>query len=188
VSSDLTKKIEQAAARLFAVENPDLDTLSREELIMLLNTETRAESAWTVFFHNALASRLKLNPTDHKCLDMIWRSFEASAGLGPCMTPGQLAKETKLTTGAVTGVLDRLEQAGYILREHDEGDRRRIIIRPCLERIKSDVAPRFSWIYEEYMRLCDELSDEDLRKMIDFRRKSQRLLQHAIDHLNALEE
>jgi DNA-binding MarR family transcriptional regulator len=63
-----------------------------------------AQSAWTLLCHDTIASRLGLNTTDHKCLELIVRG----AKLREPVTPGQLAKETYLTTGAVTGVLDRL--------------------------------------------------------------------------------
>jgi DNA-binding MarR family transcriptional regulator len=142
----------------------------------------RALSAWTLFFHAAVAEHLKLNTTDHKCLDMIWRCHETTPG--ECMTPGQLARETRLTTGAVTGVLDRLEQAGYVSREHDPEDRRRIIIRPVPERIKADVWPLFNGLSEGFERLCARYTDEELRRMIAFTRDSQAVLKSAIDNLH----
>jgi DNA-binding MarR family transcriptional regulator len=44
------------------------------------------------------------------------------------MTAGQLADAVRLTTGAVTGVLDRLEAAGLVRRIRDTQDRRRVIV------------------------------------------------------------
>ena len=164
-----------------------LEGLGREDLIKLLDQESRAQSAWTLFFHSSVAERLNLNATDHKCLDMIWRCYDTSSG-GECMTPGQLARETKLTTGAVTGVLDRLEHAGYVSREHDPDDRRRIIVRPVPERIKADVWPLFDWLGTQFAQLCAEYSDEELRRMIAFSRRTQALLQHATEHLRAMGE
>jgi hypothetical protein len=115
---------------------------------------------------------------------MIWRQ---EAEEGACMTPGQLARETKLTTGAVTGVLDRLEEAGYITREHDPEDRRRIIVRPVPDRINADVWPLFNWLSAEFSKLCDQYSEEDLRRMIEFSRGAQGLLRHATEHLRELD-
>lgn len=159
--------------------------MGRAELVKALDQEMRGQSAWTLFFHQSVAERLSLNATDHKCLDMIWRCHETSQG-GECMTPGQLARETKLTTGAVTGVLDRLEQAGYVQREHDPEDRRRIIVRPVPERIKADVWPLFVWLSAEFEKLCAQYTDDDLRRMIEFARRSQELLKHATDHLREM--
>jgi DNA-binding MarR family transcriptional regulator len=164
-----------------------LAELGRNDLVKRLDEEMRAQSAWTLFFHSTVAERLNLNPTDHKCLDMIWRGYETSKGAA-YMTPGQLARETKLTTGAVTGVLDRLEQAGYVLREHDPEDRRRIIVRPVPERIKADIWPLFEWLSAEFQKLCGEYSDEELRRMIEFSRRTQELLQHATKHLRELDQ
>jgi DNA-binding MarR family transcriptional regulator len=78
---------------------------------------TRRFSTATVLFHHAVAERLGLGPSDHKCLDLLRER-------GP-MTGSQLAAVTGLTTGAVTGVVARLERAGYLRREPDPADRRR---------------------------------------------------------------
>src|SRR5262245_57499161 len=85
-------------------------------------------------FHQAVADRLGLNPTDHKAADRRLTR-------GP-MTAGELADATGLTTGAVTGVIDRLEKAGYVRREDDPKDRRRVIVRVVPKRI-AEIAPLF---------------------------------------------
>jgi DNA-binding MarR family transcriptional regulator len=71
-------------------------------------------------FHQAIADVLGLHITDHKVLDFIYR-------YGP-MPAGRLSELTSLTTGAVTGIIDRLEKAGYVRRVNDPKDRRRTII------------------------------------------------------------
>jgi DNA-binding MarR family transcriptional regulator len=168
-------------------ESPEsVESLNHDELVKTLDEAMRLQSAWALFFHASVAERLNLNPTDHKCLDMIWRCQETTPG--ELMTPGQLAKETKLTTGAVTGVLDRLEHAGYVLREHDPEDRRRIIVRAVPERIKADVRPLFNWVSAEFAKLCSDYSDDELRRMIEFSRRSQAMLQHATEHLSELDK
>src|SRR2546427_828436 len=77
---------------------------TRAELLAALNEAARRQSTATVLFHAAVAERLGLSATDHKYADLIARQ-------GP-MTAGELADRAGLTTGAITGVLDRLEQAG----------------------------------------------------------------------------
>src|SRR5438105_15388836 len=97
---------------------------SRAKLLQTLATEVgRTLSTHTVMLHAAVAERLGLNITDHKALDFACR------GGGP-VTAGELAELTGLTTGAITGVIDRLEKAGFARRERDPNDRRRIILRP----------------------------------------------------------
>src|SRR5688572_11982445 len=77
-------------------------------------------STATVLFHAAVADRLGLSVTDVKCYSLI-----RQAGT---LTAGELADQTGLTTGAITGVIDRLEKAGLARRARDAGDRRRVII------------------------------------------------------------
>ncbi len=69
-----------------------------------------------------MAERLGLNATDHRCL----RIAERAAARGEPVNAGTLADETGLTSGAITGVLDRLKKAGFIRRERDPADRRQI--------------------------------------------------------------
>lgn len=77
--------------------------------------------------HEAVATRLGLNPTDLLSLELL--------GTEEDVTPGRLAELMGLTTGAATGILDRLERAGYVRREADPSDRRRVLVRPDPERM-----------------------------------------------------
>ena len=74
----------------------------------------------------ALAEGLGINPTDLRCVGLIWTE--------PEMTPGRLADLTGLTSGAVTGVLDRLERAGLVTRMADPADRRRTLVHVAHQR------------------------------------------------------
>ncbi|WP_433086689.1 MarR family winged helix-turn-helix transcriptional regulator [Dactylosporangium sp. CA-052675] len=70
------------------------------------------------------ADRLGLNRTDMRCLELLF---------GPAaqpLSPGELAAAAGMTTGGVTTAIDRLERAGYVTRERDAGDRRRVTVRP----------------------------------------------------------
>src|SRR4051795_13043969 len=71
-------------------------------------------------FDNLAAARLGVNLTDLHCLNII----ESRGGV----TAGDLATEAGLSSGAVTGVIDRLERVGYAERERDANDRRRVAI------------------------------------------------------------
>jgi len=86
----------------------------------------RQHSTAAVLFHHAVAERLGLGPTDHKCLDLL-RERGALAG-------SDLGAITGLTSGAITGVVARLERAGYLRREPDPHDGRKQILHLALER------------------------------------------------------
>jgi DNA-binding MarR family transcriptional regulator len=76
-----------------------------------------------------------LNSTDFASLCLLLLHGPAPAG--------RLAELTGLTTGAVTGLVDRLEHAGLVRREVDPGDRRKVIVVPDPERVERDVFPHF---------------------------------------------
>jgi DNA-binding MarR family transcriptional regulator len=77
-------------------------------------------STATVLFHAAIADRLGVGATDVKCYSILRQA-------GP-ITAGELAERTSLTTGAITGVIDRLERAELVRRVRDPRDRRRIVL------------------------------------------------------------
>ena len=125
----------------------------RQLLQELSRTLARELSARTIMFHQAIAERLGLNATDHKCLDFARRA--------EAMTAGELAELTGLTTGAITGVIDRLERAGFVFRVRDADDRRRVLIQPVAERAR-DVAPLFESLDTAWSALCARYSDREL--------------------------
>jgi DNA-binding MarR family transcriptional regulator len=94
---------------------------TREELLAALTREWTWLGAELVLLSQSVADRLKINVTDLQCLAVV-----SSAG---AMTAGQIAEATGLTTGAITGVIDRLEKAGLVRREDDPADRRRVMVR-----------------------------------------------------------
>src|SRR5262245_5027773 len=133
---------------------------SRVELMAALEREFRELSAATIMFHQAIADRLGMNVTDHKCADILLRT-------GP-ITAGELAQRTGLTTGAITGVIDRLEQAGFVRRVRDAHDRRRVIIEPLRERLEQEIGPLFESMARASAELCSRYSTQELAVIHDF--------------------
>ena len=73
-----------------------------------------------VIFSQTVASRVGISSSDLECMDFL--------NLESRVTAGRLAEVTGLTTGAITGVIDRLEKAGLVRRERDDSDRRKVFI------------------------------------------------------------
>ena len=136
------------------------DVRDKAELVALLIQEMRETSTVTILFHQAIADRLGMNVTDHKCAGILARS-------GP-ITAGELARRTGLTTGAITGVIDRLEQAGFARRARDSSDRRRVIIEPDPKRIERKIVPLFDSMSRAAARLFDSYTAEELTLILDF--------------------
>jgi DNA-binding MarR family transcriptional regulator len=106
----------------------------------------RELTARTVALHEAIADRLGLSPTELKCLDFAGRA-------GRPITAGELAALTGLSTGAITGIIDRLEKANFVRREKDPKDRRQVYIR-----LLPGQARELEALYEPVSRACEALS------------------------------
>ena len=146
------------------------DSSRREELLAGLNNGFRQLSAATILFHQAIADRLGMNITDHKCADILARTGS--------ITAGELARRTALTTGAITGVIDRLEREGFVRRVRDPHDRRRVIVEPLVKRMEQVIAPLFESMARSAAELCARYSTEELAVIHDFTTRCQQL---AID-------
>jgi len=142
--------------------------MSTSKNINILTDELRNNSTATILFHQAIAAKLGINSTDHKCLDVIMKNQP--------LTAGQLAALTGLTTGAITGVLDRLEKAGYIFREQDPEDKRRVNIYMNQENAEKNIVPLFSSFAAEMNQLLSNYDDKELEFIIDFIRQCNRVL------------
>ena len=146
----------------------------RDRLVGEVIAEGRAAQTASDVLDEAAVGVMGINRTDGRCLEIM----ERSGGL----TAGRLASESGLTTGAVTAVLDRLEQAGYVRRVRDEQDRRRVLVELTPEghalggeiyRPLADMARAVLETYTEdhliairdYLRAVRELNSEMARRL-----------------------
>lgn len=140
----------------------------REELAdEIVNSLARRHSTATVLFHHALAERLGLGPTDHKCLDLLHDR-------GP-MTGSQLAALAGLTTGAITGVVSRLERSGWLTRERHAHDRRKQVLRPTAQAVE-EVQAVFRSLPVDNDALLEGFDTDELTAIREF-------LLRATDHV-----
>ncbi|CAH0119746.1 hypothetical protein PAE9249_02254 [Paenibacillus sp. CECT 9249] len=156
--------------------NNDPSALSNPTTLQqaLLN-ELRQNSARAVMLHQLISEKLGLNATDHKCLDFLMRT-------GP-VTAGQLAQLTGLTTGAVTSVIDRLEQAGYVMRDKDPNDRRRVVVKPVPD--GSDrISPMFESIAQSTLALLSQYSEQETQLLLDFIRHCNEIALAEMNKMN----
>jgi DNA-binding MarR family transcriptional regulator len=150
----------------------------RSRLLEAIAVEGRHTSTRSVLLHAAVAEKLGLNPSDHKCADVI--QFQDKP-----ITAGRLAEITGLSTGAITGVLDRLERAGFITRDQDPNDRRRVVIRSTPERAP-DLAPVFMPLRDAVIGFCDRYTNAELRVILDFMRGSEHVMRDQMARLQKL--
>ena len=123
----------------------------------------------------AAADRIGINVTDLNCLNIL--------ALRGRMTAGELARATGLTTASITGVLDRLEEAGFVRREKDPGDRRRVLVRLDAERGLRDVAPVFAPIVKAWREAAASYTDEQLETILGFQQRLEEIMRGRLIEL-----
>jgi DNA-binding MarR family transcriptional regulator len=145
--------------------------MSRRELVQQLRNEIMGYLGAASDFNEGLAKKLKLSRTDMRCLDLIGR-------LGP-LTAGRLAEESGLTTGAVTFILDRLEEAGMVTRRRDTEDRRRVwveMVPAAQERLEGLQQP----VAEDMRRLAQQFKEDELAVVRDFMRQAKEVFERQL--------
>lgn len=131
--------------------------LSAEELARFAHLG-RESGTLTVLRHARIAERMGLSATDHKVLELAGQSP------GP-LTAGRIAELTGLSTGAVTGVMDRLEKAGLARRVRDTADRRKVLIEVVPGAMERH-APLFESAYTTMKTVLEQFSPEE-RKVLE---------------------
>jgi DNA-binding MarR family transcriptional regulator len=92
----------------------------REELEAAFDVAARRMGSMATLHNHAIADAIGLHQTDQECLDLLdWAEP---------LTAGEIARHLGLSSGAVTGLLDRLEAGGWVRRERDVADRRRVFV------------------------------------------------------------
>jgi DNA-binding MarR family transcriptional regulator len=148
----------------------------RQALLGALDVAFRTISAQSVMLSQAAADRFGMASSDIECFDLLTLH-------GP-MTAGRLAELTGLTTGAITGVIDRLERADYVHRERDPHDRRRVIVQPHLER-RADGAAVFGPLAAAMDALLARYSDDELALLLDFATRANAVTLEQIGRLRS---
>jgi DNA-binding MarR family transcriptional regulator len=136
----------------------------RGRLLDELSVVSRRYMASYALFNQAVADHLKLHPTDLQCLNLL--SLEDGA-----VTTGRIAELTGLTTGSATRLVDRLEKAGYVVRERDAVDRRRVLVATVPEKI-AEFGRMWDRLGGGWYELFDGLEDAELALIIGHMRRT----------------
>src|ERR1700758_1441488 len=139
----------------------------------------RRSSAQGVLFGQAVANVAGISGSDLECLDFL--------NLEGRVTAGRLAELTGLTTGAITGVVDRMEKAGLVRRERDAEDRRKVFIAPAKESMA-----KLGQLYEPLQRAMQKQSsrytDAEVRLLLRYATESYQSILEATTQLKAMVE
>ena len=158
-----------------------LQGATREQLVAQFMHEVSRMSTWSVMFHQAASLQMGLNATDGKSLSVLRET-------GP-ITAGELALITGLTTGAITGVIDRLEKRGYVRRIADPNDRRHVIIELVENATNSaDVWAIFGPLASATHAFLPLYSDEELATILDFVQRGAEMMKAQTARLQQREK
>lgn len=152
--------------------------MSKEKVLGELAAQVRRLSALSALISQAVADRVGLSSTDLECLDLI------ALGDGP-VTPTHLMQATGLTSGAITGVVDRLEAAGFVRREPDAHDRRKVVLRADPARL-AEVAGYYASLQKAMLALWSSFTQAELQMVLDFTRRSCDLSTRELEAIQAL--
>ncbi len=145
----------------------------RQQLINDAALEARIHQTAYDRFEDAAAAYVGVNRTAMRCMDVL--------DLAGQLTPGEIAAQTGLTSGAVTAMLDRLERAGLVQRRPDRSDRRRVIVQ-LTDKARQIAAEIYGPLAGE-MTAFERYSDGELRLIAEFLRLGTATLRRHADRV-----
>jgi len=132
---------------------------SRQELEVELGAAVRDFQRATDEVDEAVTRLMGINRTDARVIDVLDERGR--------MTAGELAGQTGLTSGAITGVLDRLERVGYVQRTRDDEDRRRVLVEPTAK-ARAAAAKYYGPLAELSAPILAKVGDRELASFVRF--------------------
>jgi DNA-binding MarR family transcriptional regulator len=130
-----------------------------DELRAAIQQSTMRFIAGVVLHNHVVAQRVGLGASDSQLISLL--------NLHGPLTAGRLAELTGLTTGTVTGVIDRLERAGFVRRERDATDRRKVVVTPVPEAM-AGLAEHYRHHGELLAAVLSTRDEAQLRVIADF--------------------
>lgn len=137
----------------------------------------RQYSDISILMHEAIARKAGLSGTDHKYLGIIMQKGE--------MTAGELSTLTGLTTGAVTGLIDRLENKKLVKRKFSKEDRRKVIIEPNSKKAMKLLEPLFTELQEKSDNLINSFTSNEAKTILNYISHSIEIMLEITNKLNS---
>jgi len=160
MSNELERAVRRSREARQAPETPR-SSKRRDQLLQDLIQANRAYQIAVDKMDDAFFRLIGVNPTDGRCLDII----DLTGGI----SAGELARAVDLSPAAVTSVIDRLEEMGFVKRARDPEDRRRVIVQPTDE-VARYAEQAYMPMAADGAKLVGELSDKELEAVVRFLR------------------
>ncbi len=138
--------------------------------------KTSQQFAYTSLqFHEAVSKHAGFAGTDHKYLGFFLQKGS--------LTAGELAELTGLTTGAVTGLIDRFEKRKLVKRQYQKNDRRKVIVVPDSKKIMALLEPYYKEFQKETEKLLAGFADSEIEIIDSYLLKSIELMKSIKENL-----
>jgi DNA-binding MarR family transcriptional regulator len=135
-------------------------TSTREQIAGEIQQSMVRFIAEAILYNHAVSVKVGLGGSDSQFMTLLQTH-------GP-LTPRQLAEHTGLTSGTITGVVDRLESHGFVTREADPADRRKVVVTPRLEKIQEKLVPLYAEQGERMQQVLASRTVDELRVISNF--------------------
>ncbi|WP_447636178.1 MarR family transcriptional regulator [Flavobacterium microcysteis] len=146
------------------------------DLFQQFRLASRQYSDASIFMHEAIARKAGLAGSDHKYLGLILQHKE--------LTAGELSKLTGLTSGAVTGLIDRLEKKKLLKRKFTKDDRRKVIIVPDEENAMKLLQPLFVELQQKTTALIASFSPSEMEAIKRYFLEATTIMKEVTDSMN----
>ncbi|MBL3645444.1 MarR family transcriptional regulator [Bacillus sp. RHFB] len=128
----------------------------------------------SVLFQQNMAQKIGVSHTDLKSAEILNET-------GP-ITAGELSKITGLRTGSVTALINRLEKSGYVKRERDQLDGRKVMIMPISER-QEQIKSHYQSLSLATKELCSAYNEQELILINQFVEEITKIMDKENDKL-----
>ncbi|MBT1707837.1 MarR family transcriptional regulator [Fulvivirgaceae bacterium PWU5] len=130
----------------------------------------------SIQMHEAIGRKAGLSGTDHKYLGFLIEKGQ--------MTAGELATLTGLTTGAVTGLIDRFEKKKLVKRRFAEEDRRKVLIEPNTKNIMALFEPLYKEFRSNSEKLIASFSGKELNVLETYFSSAVKIMEETTNKVN----
>ncbi|WP_068942832.1 MarR family winged helix-turn-helix transcriptional regulator [Chryseobacterium timonianum] len=147
-----------------------------KDILHQFRVASRQYSDASLFMHEAIARKAGLSSADHKYLGLILQ-YDS-------ITAGDISKLTGLTTGAVTGLIDRLEKKELLERQFTKEDRRKVLIIPNLKNSMKLLGSVFEELQQKTTQLISTFSEAEIKTIERYFKGATAIMQETTTDLD----
>jgi DNA-binding MarR family transcriptional regulator len=145
------------------------------ELLTEIRKLSQQYAFTSIQMHETIGRKAGLSGTDHKYLGFLIQKGN--------LTAGELSTLTGLTTGAVTGLIDRLEKKKLVKRQFAKDDRRKVIIAPNTKKIMALLVPLYKDFRNNSEKLLASFSIKEIKILKSYFLNAIEIMNETTDKL-----